>query len=112
MVSESTGGKGFFRGGFKASRKKTAFTGGLTIKSSLVCPQPTPCCVFSLPPSAASVEEDSSQRAVPCSVGISPPLTGTDTELTGVTAPAGRSLRQLRSCSTAESCGVRQEASS
>ena len=52
MVSESTGGKGFFRGGVKASRKKTAFTGDLTIKSSLVCPQPTPCCVFSLCPPA------------------------------------------------------------
>ena len=75
--------------------------GDLEIKIS-VCPQPTPHCVCSLPPSTASVEEDSSQRAILCSVEISPPLTGMDTELTVVTAPARRSLRQLCSCSTAE----------
>ena len=50
MVSESTGGKGFFRGGVKASRKKTKLTGDSAIKSSLVCLQPTPHCVFSCPP--------------------------------------------------------------
>ena len=72
------------------------------------CLEPTPHCVFSLSPSTASVEENTFQRAVPCSVQISPPLTGMDMELTGVTAPAGRSLRQLRSCSTAESCAVRR----
>ena len=106
MVSESTGGKGFFRGGVKASRKKTKLTGDSTIKSSPVCLQPTPHSIFSLPPSTASAEEDTSQRVAPCSVGISPPLTGMDTELTRDTAPAGRSLRQLCSCSTAESCVV------
>lgn len=41
-------------------------------------------------PRTALVEEDSSQRAILCSVGISPPLTGTDMEDTLLTAPAGR----------------------
>lgn len=41
-------------------------------------------------PSTALVEEDSSQSANLRSVGISPPLTGTDMEDTLLTAPAGR----------------------
>ena len=80
--------------------------GDLKIKISVVSTANPSLCLLSLPPSTASVEEDSSQRAIQCSVGISPPLTGMDTELTRVTAPAGRSLRQLCSCSTAESCVV------
>ena len=77
--------------------------GDLKIKISVVSTANPSLCLLSLPPSTASVEEDSSQSAIPRSVGISLPLTGMDTALTGVPAPAGRSLRQLRSCSTAES---------
>ena len=82
--------------------------GDLKIKISVVSTANPSLCLLSLPPSTASVEEDSSQSAIPRSVGISLPLTGMDTALTGVPAPAGRSLRQLRSCSTAESCAVRR----
>ena len=68
------GGGGGGRGA-KPSRNRLKIPGDSKIQSLLVSTA-NPHCDFSLPPQHCLVGENSSQRAIQCSVGISPPLTG------------------------------------